>query len=291
MARVPGNNLSNKSTEKMLNCSTSAHSSIFSSSLQVITPKLTRDNYRDNYHFWRSQVLSIVGAHDLGEHLTGLIPCPEPLIACDDDLKELSSSEIKETLGKEKINLDQVSKCKFSTNIWFTLENEFLADSKARALNLKNLLQTTQKGNLTVSEYVKKMKGIAESLSSSGQIVSDEEVLQYVLDGLGPEFDAVVVNLTSRIESKFDSITLQEAQFLLQKYELRLEKFNSPDFPNYSVNVASLNPNLTKSQLPCHNSTLGHLNSVEGSSRSTGSGLFGSVNHNVLPQNALSVPS
>lgn len=54
------------------------------------------------------------------------------------------------------------------------------------------------------------MKGIAESLASSGQVVSDEGALQYVLDGLGPKFDTVVVNLTSRLKSRFDSVSIQE---------------------------------------------------------------------------------
>ncbi|XP_031276878.1 uncharacterized protein LOC116135312 [Pistacia vera] len=132
-----------------------------------------------------------------------------------------------------------VWKCRNSTEIWFALENEFITNSKARALHFKNLLQTTQKGNLSVGDYVKKMKEIAENLSASGMVIADEDLLQYVLDGLGPKFDAVVVNLTSRIESKFDSVTLQEAQFLLQKYEIRLEKFNAIDLYNCSAHIAS----------------------------------------------------
>ena len=166
--------------------------------------------------------------------MTGSIPCPSPFILTDPKCSnELSDRTSAENLARETINpayvawkrtdkllvtwllasisenmFSTVSKCQFSTEVWFTLENEFLIDSKARALHLKSLLQSTQKGNLSVSEFVKKMKNIAENLSTSGQVITDEELLQYVLDGLRPEFDAVVVNLTSRIESKFDSITL-----------------------------------------------------------------------------------
>ncbi|XP_031274458.1 uncharacterized protein LOC116132914 [Pistacia vera] len=132
-----------------------------------------------------------------------------------------------------------VSKCRNSTETWFPLENEFITNSKARVLHFKNLLQTTEKDNLSVGDYVKKMKEIAEKLSASGMVIADEDLLQYVLDRLGPEFDAMVVNLTSRIGSKFDSFRLQEAQFLLQKYEIRLEKFNAIDLYNYSAHIAS----------------------------------------------------
>ncbi|XP_031280370.1 uncharacterized protein LOC116138850 [Pistacia vera] len=47
------------------------------------------------------------------------------------------------------------------------------------------------------------MKNIAESFSASGPVITNEEVFQYVLDGLGPEFDAAVVNLTTRLESNY----------------------------------------------------------------------------------------
>ena len=53
---------------------------------------------------------------------------------------------------------------------------------------------------------------------SAGQSVSDDELVLYILGGLGSKFDSVVVNLTSK-----DFVTLPKAQFLLQTQELRLE--------------------------------------------------------------------
>ena len=44
---------------------------------------------------------------------------------------------------------------------------------------------------------------------SAGQSVYDDELVLYILGGLGSKFDSVVVNLTSK-----DSVTLPEAQFL-----------------------------------------------------------------------------
>ena len=55
------------------------------------------------------------------------------------------------------------------------------------------------------------MRGIVDTLASTGQLISDDELLPYVLGGLGSEYDPVAINLTSR----HDSISLQEAQFLL----------------------------------------------------------------------------
>ena len=58
-----------------------------------------------------------------------------------------------------------------------------------------------------------------------------------MLGGLGSDYDPVVINLTSRQ----DSISLQEAQFLLQSHEIRLDQMQTSmtlDLTNPSVNVS-----------------------------------------------------
>ena len=60
------------------------------------------------------------------------------------------------------------------------------------------------------------MRGIADSLNSTGLILSDDELLLYILGGLSIEYDPIVVNLTSRHEI----VTLQEAEYMLQSQEL-----------------------------------------------------------------------
>ena len=59
-------------------------------------------------------------------------------------------------------------------------------------------LQTTQKGADSVEEYILKMKGIAHDIMAAGQHISDDELILYILGGLGSDFESVVVNLTSR---------------------------------------------------------------------------------------------
>ena len=63
-----------------------------------------------------------------------------------------------------------------------------------------------------------------------------------MLGGLGSEYDPVVVNLTSRQ----DSVSLQEAQFLLQSHEMRLDQLQTSmtlDLTSASANVAYTNSN------------------------------------------------
>lgn len=253
------------SPEKMQNSSSSSARVMLSTNLQAISPKLIKGNYR----FWRSQVLFAVGAHELENHLTGLDPCPSPFI--NEKIEDSDANFSGSTLFKKVPNpnytiwkrvdkalvswllasisesmFGHISKCTSASEIWCTLECEFQSESKAKMMHLRSLLQSTTKENCCVSEYVLKMKEIANQLSASGQVVTDEELLSYILDGLGSEFDAAVFSLLSRI----DSISIQEAQFLLQKYELRIEKHNTVnsllpmDSHVSSVhNVTTVNPN------------------------------------------------
>lgn len=167
-----------------------------------------------NYAYWKSQIFPALRAYELEGLVTGEKPCPSPFISqkLDDSGKFVEQSNSEYTLWKK---LDQflvswlissisetmfrhIATCETAYDIWHTLEMHFLTDSKARVLHLRNLLQTTRKENLSINDYILKMKEFAGSLTASGVNISDEELLLYVLDGLGPEYDAVVANLTSR---------------------------------------------------------------------------------------------
>lgn len=64
---------------------------------------------------------------------------------------------------------------------------------------------------MSIQDYILRMRGIADFLNSAGLIISDDELLLYILRGLSREYDPIVINLTSRQESIF----LQEAQYML----------------------------------------------------------------------------
>ncbi|XP_031258277.1 uncharacterized protein LOC116116323 [Pistacia vera] len=85
------------------------------------------------------------------------------------------------------------------------------------------MLNTTKKESQSMNDYVLRMKEFADKLNASGVHIEDEELLMYILDGLGSEYDVVIANLTSTVSQ----ITFQEAPFLLHKHELRLERQNS----------------------------------------------------------------
>ena len=79
-----------------------------------------------------------------------------------------------------------------------------------------------KKCDTPVDEYVLKKRTLADCLIFVGQPISNDEVILYILSGLGPEYESVVVNITSK-----DHITLQCVMFLLQNHEQRIESCES----------------------------------------------------------------
>ena len=82
--------------------------------------------------------------------------------------------------------------------------------------------------------FILKMKARANDLMAAGQAISDDELILYILGGLGPEFESIIVNLTSR-----ESLTLQEVQYLLQTYEMKLENLSASAMLDISNSTAA----------------------------------------------------
>ena len=198
---------------------------------------------RLNHAFWRSQILPTVRAHDLEGFLLGTRLKPTEFLSysttCHDPIRNpdyLTWMRLDQFLMSwllSSINeqmLGHVFQCNTSTEIWKVLDQLFSTRSRAQILQLRGSLQTTRKGTESVEEYILKMKGISHALMAAGQHVSDDELILYILGGLGSDCESVVVNLTSR-----DSVTLQEVQYLLQTHEMRLEHLTTAsvvEFPN-----------------------------------------------------------
>lgn len=94
---------------------------------------------------------------------------------------------------------------------------------------------------IDVSSYIKKMKEIADVLNASGQAILEGKLIAFIIDGLGPEYDLVIVHVYSKLDSSTDAITLAEVKFILQKYEQHLNRNNLVNLEVYggTANVAS----------------------------------------------------
>ncbi|XP_047320455.1 uncharacterized protein LOC124924463 [Impatiens glandulifera] len=116
--------------------------------------------------------------------------------------------------------------CISSQYLWETLERRFATQSKARLMQLRLQLQTIKKGESSMESYLQAIKVITDNLAAAEQKVADEDLILYVLGGLGPEYESLLVAVTTRP----DSINVDDLSGLLLTHEIRLESLyaNSP---------------------------------------------------------------
>lgn len=62
--------------------------------------------------------------------------------------------------------------CHSVNEMWESLKTYFISESKVKISNLRNTLQTFRKGNLSIQEYMMKIKDIFDTLVSSGQTIT-----------------------------------------------------------------------------------------------------------------------
>jgi hypothetical protein len=122
-----------------------------------------------------------------------------------------------------------------SAAAWSDLQEMYAPRMRARSVNTRITLANTKKGTTSMAEYFSKIKCYADELASSGQTLTDEEFVAYVLAGLDEEFYNPLV---SSIVARAEPISPQElySQMLLS-YELRVDKQSGGSYS--SANTSS----------------------------------------------------
>jgi hypothetical protein len=96
--------------------------------------------------------------------------------------------------------LGHVSTKVTAATTWSALEELFASQSRSKVTNLGFALINTKKGNMSMSQYFTKMKGLADELATSRKILDDEEIVSYILNGLDSDYTPLVSSIMSRLE-------------------------------------------------------------------------------------------
>lgn len=116
--------------------------------------------------------------------------------------------------------------CTTSCDFWTVLEHLFLSNSKACIMQLSLFLQSTKKCTMFVEGFSLKMRGFVDHLFAVGQLITDDELIMYILSDFGPEYEVLVVNTINWLDSQ----NFQEIQYPFQAYELHLQQQHSSMF-------------------------------------------------------------
>ncbi|XP_071683604.1 uncharacterized protein [Lolium perenne] len=169
-----------------------------------ITIKLTPDNYI----FWRAQVLLLLRSHYLMGYVDGTLPCPPALI--DSVHGPVMNPAHHVWMAQDHANLSSIQGslsptvarmvvfATTSCDAWKTLESSFSAQSQARANSLRLELGECEKLDMSAKDYYNKVRGLADTLASIGQPLSDSEFNSYIVNGLDDEYDGLVEVMEDR---------------------------------------------------------------------------------------------
>ncbi|RVW75899.1 putative mitochondrial protein [Vitis vinifera] len=96
---------------------------------------------------------------------------------------------------------------KTSHEAWTTLNRLYTGKSRTRAIQFKEDLTLSTRGTRTVTEFLHRIKVIADELAIIDHPVSDDDLTLYILNGLGPEFREIAAPIRAHETSlKFEKI-------------------------------------------------------------------------------------
>lgn len=87
--------------------------------------------------------------------------------------------------------------CKTSGAIWTLIQEHFSQKSVANTSLYRKRLNKLSRGTRPVSEYLQEAKSIADALAAIGESVSNKDLVNAILRGLGSEFDMLVTAIES----------------------------------------------------------------------------------------------
>jgi hypothetical protein len=88
--------------------------------------------------------------------------------------------------------LTHVASCATSAQAWVAIQGVFASQMRARNVNTRLALGMTRKGNLSVTEYISKMKALGDEMVAAGRQLDDDKLIEYIIAGLDEEYTLFV---------------------------------------------------------------------------------------------------
>ncbi|RVW56240.1 Retrovirus-related Pol polyprotein from transposon RE1 [Vitis vinifera] len=196
---------------------------------QLITMRLEDDNFL----MWKYQIENVVRGYGLEGFLFGTeqVP-PKMVVGCSlafEVWNTISQNFNSQSSAKVK---PQVVGCSSAFEVWNTIPRISILNL-CKGMYYKSQMQMLKNDGLTMRDYLTKMKNYCDLLAIAGHKISDTDHILAIMQGLGDEYESVIVV----ISSKKSSPSLQYVTSTLIAHEGRIaHKISSNDL---SVNYTS----------------------------------------------------
>jgi hypothetical protein len=138
------------------------------------------------YASWRDLMMMVLERYTLLDHVdSDVAPSTDP------GWRRMDSVVLNWISNSITSELHQVVRERGATarHLWLAIENQFLGNREQRTLHLDAAFRNFVQGDLTVSEYCRKFKNMADALADLGSPVDDRILVLNILRGLNPRFE------------------------------------------------------------------------------------------------------
>ncbi|KAJ8624241.1 hypothetical protein MRB53_032771 [Persea americana] len=201
---------------------------LFSNIGNLISIKLDSQNYL----LWKSRFLPVLRAHGMVGFVDGTCLCPPEFLLDSTGIPTQDVNPqylawiqqdqnvlcwINATLSAAV--LAHVVGLKTARDVWLALEKRFASLSRSHIIQLKTQLRSIKKGSQPITEYIQRIKHLADSLAAVLCPVDDEDLIIHTLNGLPSDYGP----FKTSIRTRSSPISLEELHVLLLCKELSLE--------------------------------------------------------------------
>jgi hypothetical protein len=205
---------------------------------------------RNNFALWRALTLTNISGASLHGYLDGTMAAPAKTITegTGDAARQVDNpaygtwwTQDQKVLGvllssmTEEI-ASQLLGCKTAAAAWTAIQAMFSAQSRAGVRHLRRQIQGLRKGDATASEYMHKVQALADAMATAGSPLRDDEIIDYMLTGLGSAFNPIAasLNMITRV------VTAAEFYSMVLNYEgLQLSQLAETEEWASSANAAA----------------------------------------------------
>lgn len=160
---------------------------------------------RSNYLLWKTQVVPAIAGQGWYGFLDGSCACPPATITTGsgDAATTAANPEyarwwyadqrvLSILVGSmsEDILAQMVGRTT-SASVWSCVTDLFSAQNRAGIRQIRRQLTTLKKHDMSAADYYSKMKGFADAMAMAGSPVPDDELIDYIVVGLGSQFEAL----------------------------------------------------------------------------------------------------
>ncbi|KAH1097845.1 hypothetical protein J1N35_014766, partial [Gossypium stocksii] len=88
-----------------------------------------------------------------------------------------------------------------SFDVWITIERRFGVNSSVKISSMRHALYSLKKANLTIKEYLFKVKSMSDSLIVDDRMVTNQEQVSIISAGLLMEYESICVFASATLVS------------------------------------------------------------------------------------------